>query len=267
MPKIAAFLINLDDNHDRLDHASKALTTVAIPFERVSAYDGRGKPPEHVTAYDRTRAIRLYGRPLTGGEVGCYMSHLNCAERFLQTDAQFGLVMEDDLAITPDTAKAFPQLAEWLHAKGPTTWDLVNLCREPRRFFAPLTNVGSCTLCHAFYFPTTTTALLWSRAGAARFLETRAEIFMPVDHFLRRWCSKSGRGLACKPAIFTTSGAPSDIDGEAGASPARRRFAKSPAYFVREFRRQSANYLNAGRNLRRYRLTAQPSPQEGMQTQ
>ena len=106
---------------------------------------------------------------------------------------------------------------------GQTTNDLVNLGKAPRRFFSKAEDLpagGAPVWAH--YFPVTTTAILWSRQGAERFVSTGDTIYAPLDHFFRRWLSVSGRGLATIPPIFSPSGAESELDDEGGAGPARR---------------------------------------------
>jgi len=75
-----------------------------------------------------------------------------------------------------------------------------------------------------------------------------------VDHFFRRWLSISGRGLAMVPALFSVTGAESDLDNEGGIGPARKRIPRTPKFFWSEFRRQSVNYLSALWHLLRRRL-------------
>ncbi len=50
MQSLATFLINLDGSDDRLNSATRQLAEAGQTFERYPAYDGRGKPAEHVAA-------------------------------------------------------------------------------------------------------------------------------------------------------------------------------------------------------------------------
>lgn len=247
-------LINLDGSDERLASATQYLDGLGLDFERLAAFDGRGRKPDEFREYRSRKAVSFYGRAMTGGEMGCYFSHVMAARAFLKSGARFGLVLEDDLKPEPEAIESLAGLIDWA-TETDRKWDMVNLCLAPRRFFtAQQTLPGNRELVAAYYFPVTTTAVMWSREGAERFLATTNEIYAPLDHFLRRWLSVSGRGLALVPPIFSPSGAQSDLDNEGGAIPARRKVPKSLRYFWMEFRRQSVNYLAACAHLARQKL-------------
>ena len=210
------------------------------------AVDARGIAPANFPEYSEEKAHNFYGRGMTGGEVGCYKSHLKAAEIFLASDAEYALVLEDDVKLPLNASSLITSLI--LQLKTLPDWELVNLGRAPHKMYTKLAAVGDSTLTHAHYFPVTTTALLWSRNGAEAFLNTRDEIYAPVDHFFRKWCAKRGQGFALIPAPFSTTGAESDIDTNPGAQQIRDRIRRTPAYFWHEFRRQSSNYANAIRH-------------------
>ena len=226
MNRLDVQLINLDGSDARLATASAALTAAGIPFRRLPAYDGRGKRPEDLPLYDAAQAKRSFGRLLTGAEIGCFLSHLEGARRFLASDREFGLVLEDDLAIAAHEAgPLLTDLAEALHggaARRP--WHLANLGRAASELFTPLTPLDAGhTLVRAHLFPVTTTAILWTRAGAEAFLRDARRIDMPVDQCLRCWATAAGTGLAVNAAIFDTSGAVSEIDATVSRSKSVRR--------------------------------------------
>ncbi|WP_417260486.1 glycosyltransferase family 25 protein [Celeribacter sp.] len=251
MPKLLTLLINLDGSDDRLSHAKAQLSQVGIEAERVPACDARGKSPASFEEYDPARAIRNFSRPMTGGEIGCYKSHLQCVERFLNSDCDYALVLEDDLAFTDNAQQTIQDLIAKLDAGLVPDWELVNLGNTSRKFNRPISDVNGHSLEHAFYFPTLATALLWSRSGAEAFYATRRTIYAPVDEFFKQFMTKRGLGLCLNPPCVLTSGAPSEIDNV--DSGARQRPQHTPAYFWAEFKRQSKNYFYAFRNLRKSR--------------
>jgi glycosyl transferase, family 25 len=252
MTRLITLVINLDRSTERLSQARQRLDAAEIGFSRVAAADMLGKAPETEPLYDPARAMRFFGRPLTGGEVGCFKSHINCAHRFLASDADFALVLEDDVALRTDAATTLGRLVDWLATGNVPPFDLINMGRAQGPFARPLTQVADRQLCHAFYFPTTTTALMWSRPGAERFLAAADAIYAPVDHFLRKWCCATGRGLAFAQPPFYASGVASEIDRDTAAG-ARKDFRRGPTYYLRETQRQSRNYLNAWAHQRAHR--------------
>ena len=252
-------LINLDDATDRFANAAGALQREDIYFQRVEAVDGRGKLATEFPQYSERQASVFFGRPMTGGEIGCYLSHLNCLEIFLQSSAEYCLVLEDDMTLPDGSAKILAQLVAELNGSG-CDWELVNLGKAARW---PRSEIGSLEhykVQHAHYFPVTTTGLLWTRNGAKALLDSGQLIYAPIDHFLRRLLTVRGTGIALSPALTPPSGASSTIDtaadngSEKSQQQARHGFSRTPYFLVREFRRQSYNYLAALKGLVRNRI-------------
>jgi glycosyl transferase family 25 len=259
--KLKAFLINLDTSTERLASAKHQLDVAGLPFQRVPAFDGRRCDPGTFPEYDERKALTWFGRKLSGGELGCYFSHIDCAKRFLATDAEFGLSLEDDLSIRPDASQVIGQLSVWLEEGNLPNWRMVNLGRPVKRFFSPVATFevpsGNYTLCRAHYFPDTTTAILWSREGAERFLETANHIFAPIDHFLRLWNTDTDAGLGFIATPITTTGAASDIN----QAKTRQDTSRASFYHLRKHRRLLANKRNAKRNMRSFQFSGEQRPE------
>ncbi|MEO0380558.1 MAG: glycosyltransferase family 25 protein [Pseudomonadota bacterium] len=210
------YVINLDGSDARLRSAEAQITQAGLRFTRFSAVDGRGKALSAFPEYDPQQTWRKFGRDMTSGEVGCYLSHLSVAQRLLDSDAAAALVLEDDFAAK---AGAWDQVALTLKTlqRSCDGWELVNLGRAPTSLRRPITP----PLYRAPYFPVTTTALLWSRDGARRFVQQAARPSGPVDHILRRLMCESGQGFALDPAPFETIQADSDISAASDVPPER----------------------------------------------
>lgn len=250
MEQIATFLINLDSSTERLASATAQLDDAKIGFTRVSAFDGRSLDPLSRPEYDEARALSWFGRKLSGGELGCYFSHVDVARRFLETDLEFGLALEDDLSLCEGGAPLLNAVLDHLRSPRVSNWHMVNLGRPVKRMFTPILSLGAASdiefqteLCRAHYFPDTTTAILWSRAGAQAFVDAAYPIFMPVDHFLRYWGVRTDGGLGLTRVPFTPTGAESDINTAKRPKDVRRaRF-----YQLRKQRRLWCNKLGARR--------------------
>lgn len=221
MTRLDVQLINLDGSDVRLARATAALQSAGIPFRRLPAFDGRGKRPEDLPLYDPAAALRSFGRKLTGGEIGCFLSHLEAARQFLQSGADYGLVLEDDLSINdPDLAAILSGLLDALPGVlAQKAWHVGNLGRAAPEMSSPIGPIASGhVLVRAHLFPVTTTAILWSRDGSAGFIRDVQRIDMPVDQWLRCWASAADTGLAVNPALFGISGAASEIDAAVSRS-------------------------------------------------
>lgn len=218
--EIPVYLINLDGSDERLASASGQLVAAGVDFQRVPAFDGRKLRIEEFPDYDPRAALRYLGRPMRGGEIGCYLSHLDCARRFLATDAAQAVVLEDDMHLTPGFAEGVRKVLDWLAAH-PMGWDVINIGANRHKIYTVLHGFDAggsrhdLTLAH--YFPMTTTGLIWSRPGAQAFVEGHRTIWAAVDNYFRWWQTRTGRGLAVWPPLVTTTGAESEI-ADAGAN-------------------------------------------------
>ena len=137
---LITFLINLDGSDDRLNSARMQLEQQGIAFTRVSAFDGRNLNLAEVSDYDEAHAISYMGRKLKGGELGCYYSHLDCARRFLASDAAHAMVLEDDMRLTEDIMPTVEHHVNWLQGNAPD-WHLLHIAANKRKIY---TTVNQC---------------------------------------------------------------------------------------------------------------------------
>jgi glycosyl transferase family 25 len=209
--KIPAYLINLDESLDRLNIVSSGLERAGISFERVPAVDGRLLDLRTVEDCDYEKALRIYGRALTGGEYGCYKSHLACARRMLEDGHEVALVFEDDISIDQNLL-AVVQEAKTVLDGMVSDWRLVNLGAPPRIVSEVAKLSSGHSLLAAHYFPQTAHALLWSRQGAKQFVQQYSRVEMTVDNLFRHVLVREGGGYAITPALARQEGFSSTID-------------------------------------------------------
>ncbi len=226
-PNIIFYVINLDGSDERLANVTKTLGEQGIDFVRISAFDGRHAEPTSFSEYSESKALGYMGRKLTGGELGCYFSHLNCAKAFLASDADFAVVLEDDMNPSDDLANKIHQLIKGLQD---TPWHLINIGANKRKIFTHLFDIVGTDhtheVSHAHYFPMTTTGIVWNKVGATAFVEQALPIYAPVDNFFRDWLTKSNLGMAVYPPLVVARDVVSDIDGTA----TRKNNNRSPNY-------------------------------------
>lgn len=212
--KIQTFLINLDSSVERREKADQQLKAHKIDYQRISAVDGRQLNIFEHPLYDSQQSWKLMGRDLLGAEIGCYLSHIKCLERFLETDADYLIVLEDDLSLDDDFLNTVKQTLTYLEQHNPS-WHLINIASKKRKFSKHITTIAEKELSFAYYFPVLTLGLLWSRQGAMAFMNSQytQSISSPIDVTLQSWLSYSGKGLCIYPPLVIANGADSDIDG------------------------------------------------------
>lgn len=249
LDSLPTYVISLSSEEDRMAYGHTALTDAGIPYTRIAAVDGRGKPASSFPEYDPEYTRRFMGRDLSGPEVGCYLSHLRCAEEFLKSQAKYCVVFEDDALPDPTASKVLAEVIAFLEQDRLHRVDLVNLGRGAGYLVKALDLSGGIQLQQTFHFPVTTTGILWTREGAKSFLETGRRIHAPVDHALRRFCCRRGSGLALREPLCRPSGAQSTIGYKSiaakGASgPARKVTLREALRLgLSEARRELPNYF------------------------
>lgn len=98
MPGVQAYVINLDSCVERLDSCATQLASAGIPWERVPAVAGR-LIEFPIPEYDETGYRLMQGRRRIDAEVGCYLSHIKVFKLFLESSADYALILEDDAQI------------------------------------------------------------------------------------------------------------------------------------------------------------------------
>ena len=231
---LSCVFINLDRDTQRRAHMERECAKAGLVATRFSAANGAQLSDElkpfFPLANDRERSF------LTPGETGCYASHLAICQQIVSGAlAAPVLVLEDDVELPAN----FAALLQKVIAELPARWDIVRLTNDSKQIAAPIAAVGAHRIVRYTNIPGSTGALMWSRAGAEKFLaaEVRA---LPVDQDLRRaWRWKlETYGVLPAPVrrdIFEVS----SIDAMTGSGASHRSKAKRQAQ-LRAARRREA---------------------------
>lgn len=253
---LATYLINLDRATERLLSAETEIDRAGLKYERIPAIDGSKLTYKQKDQYDEALAYKTFGRSLSGGEIGCYLSHVNAVDLFLKTDLEYCLVLEDDIKLVSEFNSVLQELIKFLNSNKKSDYHIVNLCNEPKKSYSQLhtiaVNNGSYNLCRAHHFPVRTTAILWTRQGAEKFRAACHPIHSPIDQFLKDWCIENDNGLSFLNPPVTHSDAESQIDFISQHSKASRG-TRAANYFIRKQLRSLRNNRAAKRSCRPYK--------------
>jgi len=178
--KLYSEVINLASAQDRRDHMRAELSRAGVPGEFFPAFDYREHEAEEVHQYCLDDGP--WGK-FFQPHLACTISHSLAWDRFLASDADIALIMEDDIHISPETGKWLNDLSWW-----PEDADIVKIERQDdARLLVLLEN--KCTT----YLGRKITRLLTRHTGAGGYLINRrtAQLLiaskpfnMPVDHIL-----------------------------------------------------------------------------------
>ena len=96
------FVINMDRSHVRRAHITQAFEKQGLVFERIAGIDGSALPEAELNkVYDEEHCIKLIGRGLRKGEIGCTLSHIATWRAILEQDLEGAFIFEDDADFNP----------------------------------------------------------------------------------------------------------------------------------------------------------------------
>lgn len=181
MDRLQTWVINLDRAPDRLARISAQLQRLQLPFTRLSAVDARAMSPEQRRLLDEAAYCRKHGMTPVLGELGCYLSHVEVMRRFLASDAQFALVLEDDVLLHD----SLPAVLQGLMAHA-GRWDAVKLSAVHRGTPVRVLEVApGHHLAVMLSRVTGSSAYLMNRKAAAAWLKEPGGLLpmtLPYDH-------------------------------------------------------------------------------------
>ncbi|WP_439156087.1 glycosyltransferase family 25 protein [Yoonia sp.] len=197
MKAVLVQVINLDRSPERLRAIGADLDQMGSVWSRLRAVEPGEDYVSTTRIYNRARANYLFGRDLTRGEVGCFLSHLAALRDLLLSECDVGLILEDDAQLHQNIGQLIDEVSATLSIKVPL-WACVNLSYTVdlrRRMVAPVTGNN---LYRAYQFPLLSSALLWQKDQAKAFVEwcEGAGLYAPFDNQLRDWIALGNCGIS-----------------------------------------------------------------------
>ena len=232
------FVVNMARDTARRQYMAETLAKVGIAAEFVVAVDGSTLTAAERAAYDRSRALRVYGVEMKDSEIGCYLSHHRIYERMVREDIGLALILEDDVSIGPALPDVLAQLVacpftDWLVVRLDTKLGRVNEPASPKYLGERVADLGGGTGLYRLRTQVLGVgAYLIRREGAVRMIEYGKRIFMPIDQTMDRYWENGIRPYVVRP--FPVHQADSFGSHSGDRSNARRR---AQPFLVRQRRR------------------------------
>jgi len=211
-------VIHLERVPERWESVSAVRAALPCEVEQVPAVDARSEP-QHVLAARGQVLGRpphevgpslLRSRPFALVEEACFASHLRALERFLASDASWGLILEDDVVARREI---WAELAEILRyvADGDVV-KLEGIRHRGRRWAVVEARLSSgAALVRSLRASTGAAAYIVSRSAARRLVERAGTIRVPFDDYLANPAWHGCRVLHVSPWLLWQSGAPSTM--------------------------------------------------------
>lgn len=167
-PSLLYLAVHLERAEHRLSSLLRQAERFGIPIQLVPAIDGGDLTDKDLWRYDQKRRHAEFTSDLLPNEHACILSHCKALEVFLRSGADYGVILEDDMALHP----LFNEGIAWLtrHTSG---WECIKLFNEHGSLssLTPLMPDAPVQL----VFPRKVTCVavgnLYTREGALRVLE------------------------------------------------------------------------------------------------
>lgn len=103
-------VINLDRSPDRLDRIRSQFEANNVPFERVTAIDGKNYRGHYIS----NSFCKINNDALTVNEIACFLSHRLCWEKIASGEESHAAVFEDDVVISSRGWAVLQSMPDWL---------------------------------------------------------------------------------------------------------------------------------------------------------
>lgn len=182
------FLINLKRRKDRRERMLHTLHEQEISCKIIAAVDGKALNVSEIEAMGIAMLPGYqdpyHGRPLTKGELGCFLSHYNIWKEIVERGLETSLVFEDDLRFEVFFKRRLQNLMHEIQTQG-LDWDLIYIGRKRMQVEHPeraVPNVHNLVEADYSYW---TLGYAISLQGARKLLDAQPlSKMLPVDEFL-----------------------------------------------------------------------------------
>jgi len=181
--KYTTFVLSPEKFVERRQYMSELLNKASIEFEFISIDDDVALTPHSIEqTHDRQRTIDSFGRDLTRGELASTLNHLLTYRKFLNSENEVALILEDDASFdTEKTQHIIDLLVKTIDTTKPQVCLLTPvtsyLKHNAKQFYDDLEIVDVVCAWGAGY--------LINRAAAAKILDINAKSWIICDDWVK----------------------------------------------------------------------------------
>ena len=204
------FVISLPEATDRRACITKIFDDLGLDFEFIDAVDGRKFDVLNHPLYDAPKRLAYFGKHLTGGDLGCILSHKKIYQHIVNENIPKALIFEDDVILRDGFLKILNKI-ETINIP----FDAIRFFGSPKLERLKMRSVYKLDDKHYLTrhsgMPGGSHASLMTLSGAQKILKHMDKTFYPIDALLgRSW--KTGLnwytvrpGLAAQDLSFDSS--------------------------------------------------------------
>ncbi|EJF90316.1 glycosyltransferase family 25 protein [Bartonella tamiae] len=172
------YVINLKRSPKRLARLQTVFSKMGLDFTRVDAVDGQELSASYCDAMTKEKK---WEKPLTRGEVACFLSHKKALQKIADGDEEYAAIFEDDIVFSSD-AKEFLLDRKWI----PKSADIIKIETDgkkvwlgPRKKINNEHNIARLKSRHIM-----AAAYIISQQAAKKLVKKMDNVTAPFDHFL-----------------------------------------------------------------------------------
>lgn len=173
------FVINMQNNNSRMKMAAEELSRCGLAYTRFEAVNGRALTEQRIAeVYDPAANTYRARHPMTGPELGCYLSHVELWKIIAAGDAAGGIILEDDFVAADDLATVIEAIAA-----DTGNWELVKLfsARKNQKVLDLRPLAQGREIGVPYKVPNTTLGYAIRRDAAARLANLALPVSRPID--------------------------------------------------------------------------------------
>lgn len=174
-----AMVISMVRAHERRARMVEEFARLGLPFEFWNATDGQSLPPERLEQVDNTARRRAGLRVVSPAEAALWFSYSDLFRDMVENGPDLTAIFEDDARLSPELPAVLDALTETDIA-----FDVAILHRRNRErpYFARHQLVTGHALGRLKYADYGSEGVVFTRAGAAKYLERIPRMFRETDH-------------------------------------------------------------------------------------
>lgn len=177
---ILYLVINLPRSEQRREAMLKQASSFGLDVQIVPAVDGAELDLEHSSkyGYDERARKRRHTTGLLPNEIACLLSHRKALQTFLDSAADYAVIMEDDALLAPNFKEGISELMD--HLSG---WEVVKLFTDDGELYPLMPPCDEAPVHPVFprKLPWVAVGYLYSRRAAKVVLAGMKHFWRPAD--------------------------------------------------------------------------------------
>lgn len=251
---ILYLVINLEASVNRREAMRRQAEEFGISVRFVPAVCGATLTAEERACYDERKLRRYYNYTLSANEIGCALSHRKAMRLFLESEAEYAVILEDDARFAPYFHAGIRELTE--HLRG---WEVAKLnINRPGTW--PLPQVvdieGASGVRPVFSrkFGSDAVGFAYTRHAAQVIYESMESIWLPADSTIYQCILQHQLATIALPVL--TQGLADDESTIDSGAPAGRGMGQRRS-FLQSLRHRIRRLANNALKKKLYRKTRQ----------